>query len=136
MKKTMFTSPNKNQKKHKQGWWLLCWCMNMQKEKHINQWEQSKTNSKEMMKVHRAHKPHKKDAKNKHGNIWGQKRMKETRKKIFPILYTCDGYVIRPLWEFQPFHSTYWLHDEIWNDRPSKRLKFLKRFRSKPFTYT
>ncbi len=70
--------------------------MNMQKEKRTNQWYQSKQNSKEMMKVHRAHKPHKKDAKSKHGNIWGQTIMKETRKKIFPILYTCDGYVIRP----------------------------------------
>jgi hypothetical protein len=29
----------------------------------------TKKNSQKMMKVHRAHKPHKKDAKSKHGNI-------------------------------------------------------------------
>jgi len=31
--KTMFTSPSKNQKKHKQQWWFLCCYMNMQKNK-------------------------------------------------------------------------------------------------------
>jgi hypothetical protein len=33
-----------------------------------------KKNSKEMMKAHRVHKPHTKDAKRKHGNIYKGKK--------------------------------------------------------------
>lgn len=102
MKKTMFTSPSKNQKKHKQWWWLLCCCMNMQKEKYRNQWHQPKKHSKEIMKAHRAHKPHKKMPKANMEIYKGKKEWKKLERKSFQFFTHVMGMLLDHFGNFNP----------------------------------